>query len=218
MSNPESVLREYGPAPRHSLVWLHGLGADGHDFVPLFDQLERPPDLGLRVVLPHAPIRPVTINGGTPMRAWYDFRSLELGRGEAAEDIAESIALVHALLARERARLPAGGKLLLGGFSQGAVMTLVAGLRATPRPDALIVLSGYLWGDVCEPDSAPPVFQAHGADDPVIALPLGLAAHRALVAAGVEAHWRTYPMAHAVCPEEIDDLAHWLTSVLRGTR
>ena len=216
MPTLDFVLRERGPTPQHTLVWLHGLGADGNDFAPLVDALELPPDLGLRVVLPHAPVRAVTINAGAPMRAWYDFRTLEFGRGEAAEEIADSIRLIHELLDAERARLPAGGKLLLGGFSQGGVMTLAAGLRAEPRPDALIVLSAYLWDSLPEPERAPPVFQAHGEQDSVIPLAIGQATHRQLLDAGIDTQWQTYPMAHAVCPEEIEDLTRWLLRTLQA--
>ena len=214
MPTLDFVLRERGPTPQHTLVWLHGLGADGYDFAPLVDALELPPGLGLRVVLPHAPVRAVTINGGARMRAWYDFRSLEFGRGEALEDIEESIGLIHELLDAERARLPAGGKLLLGGFSQGGVMTLAAGLRVEPRPDALVVLSAYLWNGLPEPERAPPVFQAHGQHDPVIPLAAGRAAHQRLLDAGIDTQWHTYPMQHAVCPEEIEDLTRWLLRTL----
>lgn len=216
MSTLDFVLRERAAAEPHTLIWLHGLGADGHDFAPLVDALELPRGLGLRVVLPHAPVRAVTINGGAPMRAWYDFRSLEFGHGEARADIEESIGLIHDLLRAERARLPAGGRLLLGGFSQGGVMSLAAGLRAEPLPDALVVLSAYLWDDIPGPTPALPVFQAHGLEDSVIPMQAGLEAHRRLARAGLDAQWHTYAMGHAVCPEEIADLSAWLWRVLGG--
>lgn len=216
MPTLDFVLCERGAAAQHTLVWLHGLGADGHDFAPLVDALELPDELGLRVVLPHAPVRTVTINGGAPMRAWYDFRSLEFGHGEANADIEESICLVHELLQAERAGLPAGGRLFLGGFSQGGVMALAAGLRAEPRPDALVVLSAYLWNGIPDPGLALPVFQAHGLEDPVIPMQAGLDAHRRLAEAGLDAQWHTYSMGHSVCPEEIADLSAWLLRVLGG--
>lgn len=208
------VLRERGPAVQHTLVWLHGLGADGYDFAPLVDALALPPGLGLRVVLPHAPLRAVTINGGARMRAWYDFRNLEFGRGEATEDIEDSIDLIHRLLAAERDRLPVHGKLLLGGFSQGGVMALAAGLRADPQPDALVVLSAYLWGALPKAGPIPPAFQAHGEQDPVIPLAAGRAANRQLEALGMDTEWHVYPTGHTVCPEEIEDLSRWLLRVL----
>ena len=210
----DCLIREFGPPPRHALVWLHGLGADGHDFEPMFEALRLPPALGLRVVLPHAPVRAVTINGGARMRTWYDFRAFVIGQGEAAEGVWESVAQVQALLRAERARLHTGGKLMLGGFSQGGVITLAAGLRADPPLHGLLALSAYLWGDVPEVPPQVPVFLAHGEYDPVIPQEYGLAAYRALRAAGVEVDWHGYPMGHAVCPEEISDLAAWLTRKL----
>ncbi len=210
MAELDSIVHEYGTLPRHTLAWLHGLGADGSDFEPVFEQLLGQRSIGWRVVLPHAPLRAVTINGGQRMRAWYDFLSMEFTRGESSDDIAQSVAMVMDLLREERARLGEGGKLILGGFSQGGVIALEAGLRAEARVDGVVAFSTYLWRDVPASQTRPPVFQAHGEHDPVIPLALGVAAHRALQAADVDSVFKTYPMGHSVCDAELADLDAWL--------
>lgn len=211
MAELDFIVHEYGPLPRHTLVWLHGLGADGSDFEPVFEQLLGQRSSGWRVVLPHAPLRAVTINGGLRMRAWYDFLSLEFTRGESSDDIAQSVAMVMALLREERAQLAEGGKLILGGFSQGGVISLEAGLSAEARVDGVVAFSTYLWRDVPAYRTKPPVFQAHGEHDPIIPLALGMAAHRALQAADVDSVFKTYPMGHSVCDAELADLDVWLS-------
>ena len=207
-----------GPRPDTSIVWLHGLGADGHDFEPIVEELDLP--LAVRFVFPHAPVRPVTINGGLAMRAWYDFLSLDFGRGEQAVDIQASTAAVTALLAREEERGIAADRIVLAGFSQGGVIALHAGLRYPRRLAGIVALSTYLpLATALEAERAPaqaglPVFLAHGEADPIIPVTQGQAAARWLLDHGHAVEASGYPMAHAVCAEEIRDLRSWLLGVL----
>jgi phospholipase/carboxylesterase len=211
----EGLEVETGPAPDTSVVWLHGLGADGSDFVPLV------PALGLRTsvrfVFPHAPFRPVTINGGAVMRAWYDVLALEDGvRREDESGIRESARRVEGLLAVETARGVAPARVFLAGFSQGGVMTLHVGLRGTVRLAGLVVLSAYLplaHAVAAEASSAgrgTSVFLAHGTQDPMIPVARARAARDALVALGCPVEAREYPIGHTVSDAEIRDLRTWL--------
>ena len=215
----DTVEHETGAQPRWSVLWLHGLGADGHDFAPIVPELVRREWPALRFVFPHAPVRPVTINGGMRMRAWYDIRDLDLAHRADLEGVAASVADVEALVAREEARGVPPERVLLAGFSQGGAVTLAAGL-ARARPLAgLVALSTYLPMGAsqaqvaCVPGApAQPVFMAHGQFDPVVPQRGGEAAAQALRALGFGVEWRTYPMQHAVCAEEIRDLGDWMTA------
>lgn len=215
----DTVEHETGAQPRWSVLWLHGLGADGHDFAPIVPELVRREWPALRFVFPHAPVRPVTINGGMRMRAWYDIRDLDLAHRADLEGVAASVAEVEALVAREEARGVPPERLLLAGFSQGGAVTLAAGL-ARARPLAgLVALSTYLPMGAsqaqvaCVPGApAQPVFMAHGQFDPVVPQRGGEAAAQALRALGFGVEWRSYPMQHAVCAEEIRDLGDWMTA------
>ena len=215
----DTVEHETGAQPRWSVLWLHGLGADGHDFAPIVPELVRREWPALRFVFPHAPVRPVTINGGMRMRAWYDIRDLDLAHRADLEGVAASVADVEALVAREEARGVPPERVLLAGFSQGGAVTLAAGL-ARARPLAgLVALSTYLpmgapqAQSACAPQApAQPVFMAHGQFDPVVPQRGGEAAAQALRALGFGVEWRTYPMQHAVCAEEIRDLGDWMTA------
>lgn len=214
---PETIERETGADPRHSIIWLHGLGADGNDFVPVVPTLvarDWPP---IRFVFPHAPVRPVTVNGGMPMRAWYDILAFDLGAQQDAAGIRASIAMVEALIARENARGVADEHIFLAGFSQGGAIALSAGLRH-PRPLAgIVALSTYLplADTVAAERSAAnadvPIFQGHGSFDPVVVPPRGNASRELLERLGYRVDAHVYPMAHAVCAEEIADLRDWLT-------
>lgn len=219
MTEPRLNCVEITPHPGAdtSILWLHGLGADGHDFEPIVPQLALAGQARIRFIFPHAPMRPVTINAGMTMRAWYDFRSLEFGRGEAEGDIRESVALVHELMARELARGIAPQRLVLAGFSQGGVIALHAALRFDRPLAGVIALSTYLplRRDLEAGSPAPlPVFCAHGLYDPIIPPEQGRAAADWLAAQGHQVAWHAYPMAHEVCAEEIRDLRSWMEDIL----
>jgi len=216
----ETIEEETGPDPRWSVLWLHGLGADGHDFVPLVPELARPGWPSVRFVFPHAPVRAVTINAGMRMRAWYDIRDFDLANRADAEGVAVSTAQVGALLDREQARGIPPERTFLAGFSQGGAITLAAGLRRTRPLAGLIALSTYLplaHDTAREIASAQaksqPIFLAHGQSDPVIPVQAGEASGVLLRELGFDVTWKTYPMPHAVCQEEIRDLGDWLTRV-----
>lgn len=202
--------------PAHAIVWLHGLGADGNDFAPIVPELVDPAWPALRFVFPHAPVRPVTINGRLPMRAWYDIAGPDLAQREDAAGVQASVAEVEALIAREAARGVPPQRLLLAGFSQGGAITLAAGLTHSERLGGLIVLSSYLplaervLGARSVANADVPLFQAHGSHDPVVPEPLGKLARDRLRSLGYAVDWHSYPMAHQVCAEEIDDLRAWI--------
>lgn len=218
----QTVEQETGAAPQWSVLWLHGLGADGHDFAPIVPELLRPHWPALRFVFPHAPVRPVTINNGVPMRAWYDIVSMDFATRADAAGIAESVAQVEALIAREAERGIPASRLVLAGFSQGGAVALTAGLRRSEPLAGLVALSTYLPGGQAvaaqrHPDAvSQPVFFAHGDGDPVVPLQYGLDSAQALKAAGFDVDWHRYPMAHQVCAQEIADLVQWLDRRLAG--
>jgi phospholipase/carboxylesterase len=201
------------------VIWLHGLGADGHDFEPLVPMLGLPRRLALRFVFPHAPERPVTINMGARMRAWYDI--VRLGGGaEDSAGIHQSQALLEGLIARERERGIAPGRIVLAGFSQGGAIALHTGLRHAERLAGIMALSTYLpLPATLETDRSPanadvPIFMAHGLNDEMIGIARALASRDALEALGYAPVWHEYPMAHAVCEEEVTAIAGWLAGVL----
>jgi phospholipase/carboxylesterase len=201
------------------VIWLHGLGADGHDFEPLVPMLGLPRRLALRFVFPHAPERPVTINMGMRMRAWYDIARLG-GGAEDSAGIHESQALLEGLIARERERGVAPGRIVLAGFSQGGAIVLHTGLRHAERLAGIMALSTYLpLPATLEADRSPanadlPIFMAHGLNDEMIGIERALASRDALEALGYAVAWHEYPMAHAVCEEEVTAIAGWLAGVL----
>jgi phospholipase/carboxylesterase len=217
----ETVELETGPSPQWTVLWLHGLGADGHDFAPIVPELVRPGWSSLRFVFPHAPVRPVTINNGMRMRAWYDIRNFgadELGGGDRADSagVLESVMQVEALVAREGERGIVPARLVLAGFSQGGAIALAAGLRRVQPLAGLVALSTYL---PMAPQAAQhlrhnalaqPVFMAHGAQDPVVPPAAGEHSAQVLRALGFDLEWHRYPMGHSVCAEEIRDLGDWL--------
>ncbi|MCK9512193.1 MAG: alpha/beta hydrolase [Pigmentiphaga sp.] len=209
-----------GPNPQRSVVWLHGLGADGHDFAPIVPELDLAGLPDVRFVFPHAPVQPVTINGGMAMRSWYDILGLDLPQREDAAGIRASQAMVEALIARERERGVASHQLVLAGFSQGCAMTLHTGLRHAEPLAGLMGLSGYLpLADTLLDERAPanlatPIFLAHGTQDPVVALARAEASRDRLASAGHPVEWHTYPMPHSVHPREVQDIAAFLRRVL----
>lgn len=216
-----AVEHETAANPRWSVIWLHGLGADGHDFAPIVPELVAPGWPALRFVFPHAPVRPVTVNGGMAMRAWYDIKGLDIASQEDEAGIRASIAAVRALIAREQARGVAPGRIVLAGFSQGGAIALAGGLRLDEPLAGIIALSTYLplagslAAERSAANAAVPIFQAHGQADPVVPLALGSASRDALLALGYRVDWHVYPMGHAVCPQEIADLRAWLGARLR---
>ena len=209
-----------GPNPTHSVVWLHGLGADGNDFAPIVPELRLPATKAIRFVFPHAPVQPVTINGGMAMRSWYDILVPNLVRIEDEKGIRQSERAVDALIQREVGRGVPTEKIVLAGFSQGCAMTLHTGLRAPYKLAGLMGLSGYLpLIDMADQDrhsanTNTPIFMAHGSFDPVVALERAQASHQKLTSLGYPVQWHTYPMQHSVCPEEIRDMAEFLNKVL----
>jgi phospholipase/carboxylesterase len=211
---------ETAPNPRATLIVLHGLGADGNDFVPLAHQLDLDSVGPVRFVFPHAPMRPVTLNGGYRMRAWYDILGTELVRREDEAGLRASQAEVAALIDREAARGIASGRVVLMGFSQGCAMTLLTGLRYPERLAGLACLSGYLplagqtGQERTDANALVPIFMAHGMVDPVVPLLRATAARDALAALGYAVEWHAYPMPHSVSPQEVQDLNTWLLKVL----
>jgi phospholipase/carboxylesterase len=211
-----------GTAPRATVIILHGLGADGTDFLPMADELRLDAVGPVRWVFPRAPVRPVTINGGYEMRAWYDILGADLVRREDAAGVRASIAAVHALLDAEAARGVPASRTVLAGFSQGCAITLGAGLRYPQRLAGLAGLSGYVpladstAAERHAANAATPVFLAHGRQDGVVTLARGEAGRDLLQGLGQPLQWHDYPMEHSVCMEEVQDLKRWLLQVLQG--
>lgn len=216
MSLLDCVERTTGSAPAWSILWLHGLGADGHDFEPIVPELLRPGWPALRFVFPHAPVRPVTLNNGLPMRAWYDLKNLDLDQRADETGVRQSITQVEALIARENERGVPSERIVLAGFSQGGAIALAAGVRREAPLAAIVGLSTYLpMGSTTAAEATPqglrtPVFMAHGSHDPVVPEGFGARSRDQLRALGVAVDWHSYPMPHSVCAEEVRDLAGWL--------
>jgi len=216
----EVIEIETAPNPTASIVILHGLGADGNDFVPVAHELQLDAVGPVRFVFPHGPMRAVTINGGMTMRAWYDILGTDLAKREDEAGLREAQALVEALIARERARGVVSERIVLAGFSQGCAMTFMAGLRCAERLAGLVGLSGYLplaaqtAAERSPANAGVPIFMAHGSADPVIPIARALASRDALTALGYPVEWHEYRMPHSVCAQEIADLNRWLLEVL----
>ena len=211
-----AVEHETAADPRYSVIWLHGLGADGHDFAPIVPELVAADWPALRFVFPHAPVRPVTVNGGMPMRAWYDIVGFDLVARQDEAGIRASMAAVEALIARENERGVPDEHIVLAGFSQGGAIALFAGLRHAKRLAGIVALSTYLpiadtlAAERSAANADMPIFQAHGTFDPVVIPPRGSDSRDLLQRLGYRVDWHSYPMAHAVCAEEIADLRGWL--------
>ena len=216
----ETVEVETGPKPTAAVLWLHGLGADGHDFEPLVPELNWPGAPDIRYVFPHAPVRPVTINGGMPMRAWYDIVSLGSGRDHDQQGIADSVNQAARLLRRERDRGIAADRIVVAGFSQGGAIALQLALRFPEKLAGLIALSTYLLldhrlkADAHEANLGLPVFVGHGSQDPMVPCRLGEQVAERLRGMGYAVEWHSYVMPHSVCPQEVADLAAWLRARL----
>lgn len=212
----ETVEEETGPDPQWSVLWLHGLGADGHDFAPLVPELVRRDWPAVRFVFPHAPVQAVTINNGVRMRAWYDIKDFDLANRADADGVEASILQVGALLDREHARGIPAARTFLAGFSQGGAIALAAGLRRSIPLAGVIALSTYLPLGARSLDTlgaaagAQPLFMAHGRADPVVPFAAGERSAALMREHGVTVDWHDYPMAHQVCAEEIRDLGDWM--------
>ena len=214
----DAIEIETGKNPTASVIWLHGLGADGNDFAPIVPEL-RLPQLAIRFVFPHAPVRPVTINGGMRMRAWYDITD-GANRREDERGVRASQVLIEALIGREKERGTKAGRLVLAGFSQGGAIALHAGLRHPERIAGIMALSAYV--PVGEKLSAErstanrdvPIFMGHGSDDPIIPLVRAEQSRNLLKSLGYPVEWHEYGMPHSVCPEELTDIGTWLRKVL----
>ena len=213
----ETIEIETAPNPAASIIWMHGLGADGNDFAPLADEIDLP--AAVRYIFPHAPMMPVSINGGYVMRAWYDISDAALRR-EDETGVRASQKSVEALLAREESRGIAANRVVLAGFSQGGAIALHTGLRQSERLAGVMALSTYVpLADKLAAEANPAnrelqVFMAHGTADPMIPFARAQASRDLLLRQGYALEWREYRMEHAVCPQEIADIGAWLARVL----
>jgi phospholipase/carboxylesterase len=212
----ETIEIETGPRPSAAVIWLHGLGADGHDFEPIVPELRLPASLAVRFVFPHAPVRPVTINAGMRMRAWYDIYQFGGGREDEA-GIRASQAELQALIERQNLK---SSRVVLAGFSQGGAIALQTGLRHPEPLGGVLALSTYLpLAGKLETERKPanqavPIFMAHGQDDDIIPIDRAVKSRQFLEKLGYKVEWRDYPMPHSVCPEEIGQVADWLLRIL----
>jgi len=219
-TEPDAVEISTGPNPSAAVIWLHGLGADGHDFEPVVPQLMWPGAPDIRFIFPHAPVRPVTINNGMAMRAWYDIVSLTGDRNQDQRGIADSVNHAAALVGRERERGIDPGRIVVAGFSQGGAIAVQLAIRYPDRLAGLVALSTYLLlehrmdDDRASANKDLPVFVGHGNSDPMVPMMLGQALAERMKAMGHPVQWHSYPMLHAVCPEEIADLSAWLRNTL----
>ena len=220
---PEYIEAETGTAPQYCVIWLHGLGADGRDFADLPGMLNLPAQMSIRFLFPHAPMRPITLNGGMTMRGWYDVTGLEASRKEDLEGLQASSDLVTALIHQEVARGIPADQILLGGFSQGGALSLYLGLRYPNRLAGIVALSAYLpaASRICvecsEVNQNTRVFMGHGLHDPMVSLQSGDASRKVLEKLGYPITWRTYPMQHSICEPEMRDLADFFVDCLSGS-
>ena len=216
----ENVVLEPATTADAAVIWLHGLGADGNDFAPIVNEMRLPPSLPIRFVFPHAPVRPVTLNNGFRMRAWYDLSAGDITNRADVAGVLDSQAHIEALIAREKSRGIDARRIILAGFSQGGVIALFTGVRHAERLAGIVALSTYvvLPDRLAEEGSAAnrdvPIFMAHGTSDPMVRLEWGEAGRRALVAAGFAVEWHTYPMPHSVVWEEIEAVSAFISRVL----
>jgi phospholipase/carboxylesterase len=201
-----------------SIIWLHGLGADGHDFEPIVPELNLPPTLPVRFIFPHAPVRPITINNGDEMRAWYDF--IPHSETAGSEDMAESSEQIKQFIYRETERGIAPSRILLAGFSQGGVIALHTGLRFEERLAGILALSTYLHdytateNERTDANLAIPIMMAHGTQDPMIPIMRAATSRENLIRLGYDVRWFDYPMGHQVCLEEIGEVSNFFQEIL----
>ncbi len=209
---------ETGPNPQATIIWLHGLGADGHDFEPIVTQLGLPDSLPLRFIFPHAPSIPVSLNGGYIMPAWYDIKQNDLGIEHDHDGILSSARDIQTLIEQEEMHGIDASHIILAGFSQGAAMALHVGLRQTKALAGIAALSSYLLvpdqtNQFTKASSTTPVFMAHGVHDPVVPFNLGDHTRRRLESLGYSIQWHSYPMEHHVCPDEIRHIGAWIHAI-----
>lgn len=215
-----SVIVETNPQPDAAIIWLHGLGSDGHDFESLVPALSLSPDLGVRFIFPHAPKRPVTINGGMEMRAWYDIYEMTLERKVDMANIDESYYQIEALIEDQIKQGISADRIIVAGFSQGGVIAYQAALRTRHTLAGVLALSTYLVKGDEVPEAADcvngntPILIHHGLQDPVVVPALGIQARDLLVSKGFSVSYQSYEMPHSVCPEQVDDISVWLNGRL----
>jgi phospholipase/carboxylesterase len=216
----ETIEVQTGAKPNAAVIWLHGLGADAHDFEPIVPELVRPGERAWRFVFPNAPVRPITINGGARMRAWYDIRNLDRTAGEDAAGFRDSDAHIRQIIANEIERGIAADRIVLAGFSQGGAVSLYTAPRLSESLAGVMALSCYLplHGEFSEQraaaNDATPIFMAHGQQDQMLPLSMGLESRDFLKNHGYTVEWHAYPMAHAVCAAEIADIREFLLRTL----
>ncbi|WP_300086604.1 alpha/beta hydrolase-fold protein [uncultured Nitrosomonas sp.] len=209
-----------GPDPAYTILWMHGLGADGNDFVPVIQALDLPA-IPIRFLFPHAPFRPVTINGGYVMRAWYDIQRTDFTEQEDETGLQESWRAIVALINRENQRGIPSDHVILAGFSQGAAMALLTGLHHPDKLAGIMALSGYLplahkfTQEAHAANQSTSIFMAHGSDDPIVPVELAQASLRLLRKYHYSVNWHEYSMEHAVCDQELADISHWLKTILK---
>ncbi|MGQ0528292.1 MAG: alpha/beta hydrolase [Panacagrimonas sp.] len=215
-----AVIVEPSATARACVIWMHGLGADGHDFVPIVRELGLADDAGVRFIFPHAPVRPVTLNGGMPMRAWYDIQSLDRKGRQDEAGIRESEARIRGLIEQQHAEGVAFNRIVIAGFSQGGAIALHTALRYPERLAGLMALSTYLpLADTLITEAASinrtlPILMCHGQHDAVLPLELGQWSRDQLKAMEYPVEWKAYPMAHEVCMEQIEHIGAWITARL----
>lgn len=217
----DRVELETAPRPSAAVIWLHGLGADGHDFEPVVPQLSWPDQPAIRYLFPHAPRRPVTINNGMVMRAWYDITGFDLSQREDEDGLRESAGAMDALIEREIERDIDPQRIILAGFSQGGAVALFCGLRQSNPLAGLVALSTYLplreqaLAEATDANRQTPIWMAHGTLDPVVPIQLGEASSRFLADRGYPVDWHSYPIPHGVSPDEIATIRNFLAERLR---
>ncbi|MES2784824.1 MAG: alpha/beta hydrolase [Pseudomonadota bacterium] len=220
MNALEIIEQETGPEPTATIIILHGLGADGNDFVPISRELDLSAVGPVRFIFPHAPVIPVTINNGMRMRAWYDILGTDLVKREDESGLRRSVEQVEALLEAQKSRGMPANRIVLAGFSQGCAMALLAGLRHKERLAGIVGMSGYLplasttASERSDANAMTPIFLAHGQYDNVVLPERGRASRDMLKALGYPLEWHEYPMAHSVCMEEVQQLNDWLVQLL----
>ena len=218
---PATIEITTGTEPSHTVIWMHGLGADGSDFVPIVQMLHLPTAVSLRFLFPHAPLRPVSINGGLRMRAWYDIKQAKLDENEDESGLRASEQTISTLIEQENQRGITADQIVLVGFSQGGAMALQTGLRYPDRLAGMMALSAYLpLANIALQEAHPanrrtPIFMAHGEHDPIVPIDLAIASRQHLRAGHYAVEWHQYPMAHTICDQELTDISKWLTKILR---
>ena len=212
------ITLETGKSPQHSIIWLHGLGADGEDFVSIAEEMHLP--VAVRYLFPHAPKQPVTINGGAIMRAWYDIMASDIATKQDTKGIRASQTAIEVLIAQEKQRGVIANNIFLAGFSQGGAIALHTGLRHASRLGGILALSSYLLqAETLSSEASAaalniPIFMAHGNSDPVVSYARGIESADELKKRGYQVEWHEYRMQHSVCPEEVRDIETWLTHKL----